>query len=198
MDKKIKTEQNIIKAAKEVFSVYGYKKTSMDDIANSANMGKSTLYYYFKDKESIFDRVVNLESKVLKEDIMNFVDKEDDPKSKLSCYVKKRFQMTDRLFNYYSIIKKEYYSHYDFIEKIREKHLQEEVNIITDILKSGVKENLFVIKNIEITAYTIITTMKGLEHSWSTKGKSFKSDEIIDSLLDLMFNGIGLVTDSKK
>ena len=63
----------------------------MDDIANSANMGKSTLYYYFKDKESIFDRVINLESKDLKEDIMNFVDKEVDPKSKLRCYITKRF-----------------------------------------------------------------------------------------------------------
>lgn len=64
------TKKKIINSAKELFSNYGYKKVSMDEIAIKAKITKKTIYSYFKDKESLLKYIVDLEIK----EIMNTVD----------------------------------------------------------------------------------------------------------------------------
>lgn len=44
----------ILKAAFEVFAAYGFRKTSMDDIARQASMSRPALYQEFKNKTDIF------------------------------------------------------------------------------------------------------------------------------------------------
>lgn len=50
--------ENILKIAQDIFSKYGYKKTTLDDIANAVRKWKSSLYYYFKSKEDLFQAVI--------------------------------------------------------------------------------------------------------------------------------------------
>ncbi len=51
-----KKEKAILDSAREFFFRYGYKKTSMDEIAEDAGIGKGTIYNYFKNKEDLFIR----------------------------------------------------------------------------------------------------------------------------------------------
>ncbi|MFT7034205.1 MAG: TetR/AcrR family transcriptional regulator [Cyclobacteriaceae bacterium] len=44
----------ILAAAQDIFNRLGYSKTSVDDISQAVGMKKSSLYYYFKNKEDIF------------------------------------------------------------------------------------------------------------------------------------------------
>lgn len=44
----------ILAAAKQLFGHYGYRRTSIDDIAQEARIAKGTVYLYFKSKEEIF------------------------------------------------------------------------------------------------------------------------------------------------
>ena len=62
----------ILDAASKIFEKYGYQKTSMDDIAREAMIGKGTIYYYFSSKEDIFIAVLE---KFLKEMIENITEK---------------------------------------------------------------------------------------------------------------------------
>ena len=48
----------ILTSAWNAFSTYGYRKTSMDDIARGAPMSRPALYLHFKNKESIFRALV--------------------------------------------------------------------------------------------------------------------------------------------
>ena len=48
----------IVKAAEHIFCKFGYNKTSMEDIAAEAGIGKATIYYYFKSKEDIFIEIL--------------------------------------------------------------------------------------------------------------------------------------------
>jgi AcrR family transcriptional regulator len=45
----------IIDAALDLFRQYGYRRTSMEDIARAANVAKGTLYIYFKSKDELFE-----------------------------------------------------------------------------------------------------------------------------------------------
>ncbi|MCL1827217.1 MAG: TetR/AcrR family transcriptional regulator [Candidatus Cloacimonetes bacterium] len=57
-------EEIILEAAKKVFVKYGYQKTSMEDIAKEAMIGKGSIYYYFNTKEDIF---INIMENITKE-----------------------------------------------------------------------------------------------------------------------------------
>ena len=48
----------IIEAAAKSFSLYGYKATTMDQVAKLANVGKGTIYTFFKTKEELFDEII--------------------------------------------------------------------------------------------------------------------------------------------
>ncbi|MDE1193362.1 MAG: TetR/AcrR family transcriptional regulator [Arachidicoccus sp.] len=51
-------KNKILNASKEVFRRYGYAKVSMDDLSKAAGMARSSLYYYYKSKKSVFSEVV--------------------------------------------------------------------------------------------------------------------------------------------
>lgn len=54
-------EEQILNAARKLFTKYGYKKVSMDEISKEAKVTKKTVYSYFKDKDSLFEYFVNEE-----------------------------------------------------------------------------------------------------------------------------------------
>ncbi|MEP1385490.1 MAG: TetR/AcrR family transcriptional regulator [Paraglaciecola sp.] len=47
-------KHQILQAATEVFGTYGYKKTSMQDIADALDISRPALYQYYKNKEAVF------------------------------------------------------------------------------------------------------------------------------------------------
>ncbi len=60
-----KVKHSIIEVARETFARYGFRKTTMDEIAVAARKGKSSLYYYFASKEEVFQAVVEQEAGIL-------------------------------------------------------------------------------------------------------------------------------------
>jgi len=51
-------QEAILKAALEVFSENGFAATRLEDIAHRAGVAKGTLYLYFPDKETLFERML--------------------------------------------------------------------------------------------------------------------------------------------
>ncbi len=58
METKESKRDSIASAARELFTQYGYKGVSMDRIALRAGVAKGTLYLYFKDKEELFNALL--------------------------------------------------------------------------------------------------------------------------------------------
>jgi len=51
-------EQRILNVAKELFTQRGFSNVAVRDICKAADVTPPTLYYYFKNKEALFDAVV--------------------------------------------------------------------------------------------------------------------------------------------
>ncbi|MGA7437692.1 MAG: TetR/AcrR family transcriptional regulator [Luteibacter sp.] len=49
---------DILEAAVQVFVRYGFKKTSMDDLARAAGLSRQGLYLHFPNKETLFEAMV--------------------------------------------------------------------------------------------------------------------------------------------
>ena len=54
-------QEQILKAAKELFTKYGFKKVSMDEIASETGVTKKTVYSYFSSKEELLKDVIKEE-----------------------------------------------------------------------------------------------------------------------------------------
>jgi AcrR family transcriptional regulator len=182
--------RKVILTAGQIFSHYGFRKTTMDEIANALKMGKSSIYYYFNSKEEIFEAVVLYEANILRNELTTAIKSVDSPIDKMKKYVFVRMTSFEKLANYYNAIFDKNLDHFDFIEQIREKYDREELAILRLILYHGSRMNVFSIVNSEYTALAIQTTLKGLEVPLFWKKREVNIESRLNAILDVLFNGI--------
>ncbi|MGE4542028.1 MAG: TetR/AcrR family transcriptional regulator [Bacteroidales bacterium] len=180
----------IIQVSAQLFGRFGYKKTTMEDIAQALRMGKSSLYYYFKSKEEVFQAVVEMEASQLKAAVLVAINKESDPQAKLRQYVMVRMQKFKETVNLYEAVRSDYLMHLPFIEKVRVKYDLEEVSIIQGILKDGQQKAVFRIDDIQLGAVAIAIAMKGLEIPLLINDLENNLQLRLDKLLEILFHGI--------
>lgn len=60
------TKEKILVSARNLFTDYGYKKVSMEEIASSSGVTKKTVYSYFDDKESLLMALIEEEILAMK------------------------------------------------------------------------------------------------------------------------------------
>ena len=68
-------KEQIVEAARKLFTKYGYKKVSMDEIAKEAGVTKKTVYAYFKDKDELFKYFIFEEVDVMKKLVKEVEDR---------------------------------------------------------------------------------------------------------------------------
>jgi TetR/AcrR family transcriptional regulator len=86
-------EDIILAAALEVFSAYGYRGSTVDQIAERAQMSKPNLLYYFRRKEDIYRAVLE---KTLADWLMPLrgLDPEGEPLAEIENYVRAKMTMS--------------------------------------------------------------------------------------------------------
>ncbi|WP_426669968.1 TetR/AcrR family transcriptional regulator [Mucilaginibacter sp. McL0603] len=79
-------QQQILAAAKCLFQVHGLAKVTMDDVAKAIDKGRSSLYYYYKSKDEIFDAVVMIEIREMLTAMTCAVDQASGIEQKLRAF----------------------------------------------------------------------------------------------------------------
>jgi len=190
MEKAEEKKSLILQTAGNIFTRFGLLKTTVDEIAKAAHIGKSSIYYYFKSKEDIYQEVVQKESTILEGKITAAIKEAKLPQDKLKAFVHTRMKCMKELANIYSALKEDYLKHYQFIQKLREDYDREEVKIVKNILQEGITKKIFMIADLELTSLTVVTALKGLEYDWAVKTEEEVVEKNIDNLLNILFYGI--------
>jgi len=182
--------KKVIIAAGQIFSRYGFRKTTMDEIARELKMGKSSIYYYFKSKEEIFEAVVLYEANILRNELTTAIKSVDSPVDKMKNYVFVRMKAFEKLSNYYNAIFDKNLDHFEFIENIRARYDREELAMLRLLIWYGSRKKIFKVANSEYTALAIQTTLKGLEVPLFWMKKEVHIENRLNAILDVLFNGI--------
>lgn len=180
----------IIDNAGGFFARYGLFKTTIDEIAQSLRMGKSSLYYHFKNKEDIFRAVLEKEADILHARIRTAISAVASPEEKLKAFAVTRIKCRQELANINSIFHDDHLHPYHFVRAIRKEHDRRELAIIKDILQEGLDTRAFAMKDVELTAQAIITALKGLEYEWSIQQGGEAVEENVDKLHHVLLHGI--------
>ncbi len=183
-------KERIIGIAQKVFAHFGIQKSTMDEIAKKARMGKATLYYYFKSKEEIFAEVIKKESRIIKQKMIEEILIADTPQAQIKAYVHTRMKHLKELSNYYTTLTDEYMEHYSFVEKERAEFTEYEVNTLTSILNSGIEKGVFDLEDVQLTAKMITIALKGLEYPLLVEERNKNIEPKINAMLNILFKGL--------
>ena len=196
MEKEEIVIQDIISGAKKLMQQYGLKKTTMEDIAKAAGKSKSTLYYYFKDKEEIFDRVINLEIDEFFQTVKTAVNKQSDAISMLKAYIVTKVKTLREKINLYTFavendlqgrLNKEF-------TNLRNRYDNEEKKMISSILTKGVETSLFkkeITQEIDVLSELLVSCVRGVEMDIITHNKNKALTDKADLLVEMLIKGIG-------
>lgn len=181
----------IVQVARKIFTRYGFKKTTMEEIASATRKGKSSIYYYFRSKEDIFRAVVEKEAQELKKELDRTLLTDASPIDKLKSYILFRLHHVRTVENFYAALNDEYLSHMDFILDIRRTFDQQELEVVRTILEEGMKDGTFQINSSEIGAIAISTMMRGLELPLLLSDEHKRDrGELLEDLIRVLFYGI--------
>ncbi len=181
----------IVGVSRRIFTRYGFRKATMEEIASTSQMGKSSIYYYFKSKEEIFRAVVEFEARMLKERLSRIIGKNNSPPERLKAYILFRLHHVRTLENFYAALNEETLSHMGFILDIRRNFEIEEQQLVGEILEDGMKQGVFQLSSSKIGAIAISTMMKGLELPLLLD-EAHKTDreELMEDLIRVLLYGI--------
>lgn len=169
---KLIRREDIINAAEKVFFLKGYQQATMDEVAQTAEYSKRTLYFYFQSKEQLLHAIIFRAYKTL--NIM--INRELDNKANLNGLIKLKLlgetfiQFMSCHPNYFETIilynsSKSELSEDDEFKKASDSEGEKSLTYLVDLINEGIKDNS--IRNdihIQKTAFVLYANVIGISN----------------------------------
>lgn len=185
-------EQRILEAAKVLFARYGIKKTSIEEIAQYAGLGKGTIYLYFKSKDEIFASICGTIKANLMQEVEDSLRPLTLPQEKLRMLIYTRLRFFDRLSKEFGLtaespVEKEYNPS---LESAKLEMSKIQIELIYGIIKEGMERGDFHTASPEVTAFSIYYALEALSRPWQCGGRMLDIDEKINATVTLFLDGL--------
>jgi TetR/AcrR family transcriptional regulator len=137
----------ILKAAANEFSEHGIAGARTDSIARAAGVNKALLYYYFKDKETLYGSVLDNAFSGMKQKVFQVLDSDLPPRQKIMAYVGAYFDFVASNQIYPKLMQREMMrareGHSEHIERLVKTYFQPIYKRVGELLQKGIAEGEF-------------------------------------------------------
>ena len=137
----------ILRAAAEEFAEHGIAGARTEAIAREARVNKALLYYYFKDKETLYGAVLDNAFSGLKATVFRVLDSDLPPREKIMTYVGTYFDFIASNQVYPKLMQREMMrareGHSPHLEKLVTNYLQPIYARVGELLRKGIAEGEF-------------------------------------------------------
>ena len=191
MNRKEARIEEICRAALKSFSAYGYRKTTVGDIASELGMTQSNLYFYVKDKKDLYEKAVSFALEQWQQSVREAVEAETDVRRRFLVMCTKAVEYLVENDELRRVLVRDpdifpMFTDSDPYEAINNRSGQ----MIRDILEQGMKKKAFRRLDAEKTSQVILMVYKMLViHTYIRTDKEFVQD-IFGHILDLMTRGL--------
>ena len=153
---------NILNAAQKRFGQYGLCKTTMTEISTDIGVSKAALYYYYPDKESLFEAVILKEQNEFVEEVTKLIKPTSKANVLFSAYIKKRQAYFDQYMNLSKLRYDSLMTPKPLLAKLSENLNSKEREILKSILEVGINNKEY--KKINTLDYAdyLILLLQGL------------------------------------
>jgi len=180
----------LIQKGKELFSTYGLRKTSINELTKAAGIAQGTFYTFFDSKEELYFEILELEQSYSEQFLMDTLAESNSAKETISKIIKGSFD----LFEANPVIRRLYESHdYELIarklppEKLK-NHQKEDTVRVLNIIMSMQQENELINAPPEVIA-GLLRGIIVLYFHQDEIGKEIYP-EVLDLLADIIADGL--------
>jgi len=152
----------ILDAAKREFSTFGFKKVTMDEIARELDMGKASLYYYFRTKDQLFGAVITREHDRFMETVESRVADSASAGEKIKTFVAERTEYFNRLVHLSVLDLRNTSAMKPVFAAMFEAFSRQELKLLRAIIQEGKKNGEFRVPSEEKVAKALLHTLQGL------------------------------------
>lgn len=170
--------QQIIEAATKSFSLFGYKATTMDQVAKLANVGKGTIYTFFENKEELFDDIITDLIENMKQVATESLDSELPFKDNVhqALYRMLEFRLTHQLT--IKLFQEARDIGTPIVQEVMSKIEDEILSFIKEKVRIAIKKKQIQECDPDLTAFILVKLYIALIFDWEKKHKQLNKKEI--------------------
>jgi AcrR family transcriptional regulator len=188
------TRDLILDATDRLMARYGFRKTTVEDVAQEAAVARRTIYTYFASKEEVglapIARVVE----------MTIASLEDIAQSDLAPQEKLRKMLIQRVMGRVRAVQDYHHGLDDLFHVVRPSYMarrraffKRERQLIADVLCQGLGEGVFRFEGGESTAHSLLlATNAFLPYSLSVRelGRPEEIEQRLRAMVDILIRGV--------
>lgn len=187
---KLQKRSNILDAARELFTDFGYHSVSVAQIAQRANVAKGTVYLYFHDKEEMFFCLVE----EFEAEMKRFIEEVEQQSLSLADEV---HTVVYNLFKY----RREHKFLYRVMREAREMHTplslrvteildNEIMGYIEQKLSGAIAEGRVRPCNPKVLSFIIVRIYSALAFEWEEKHEPLDEQQVAESVSRIIREGL--------
>lgn len=190
------TRENILSAALQVFSQYGYSATRLQDIAHAAEVTRGAVYHHFGGKEELYKALITERSTGINQLAEEIVAEGGTPKEILLRFLSRMFSYGEENDEYRALLelalsKVEMTSGLESITQDTIKGRRLLARYFAELLQQGIEIGEFRSNlPVEDTAIALVGYLNGVGLIWVQDPTAFSIRERSEALADVFFKGI--------
>lgn len=181
-------KSEVLKAASIVFAKYGYRGATMDEIALEAGVVKGTLYYNFKNKEEIFNEIIESGIGHLREDIDKVRKLNIDAHKKLKSAIRIQLEFFFDNKEFFKVILSQLWGEEPRQVKIRNA-IKKYIYDVKEILEEAIRHNVLEKRDSLMLAHVYFSSITATALYDLIEEKEERS-QAIDVMLDFTLRGL--------
>jgi AcrR family transcriptional regulator len=191
-------QEQILRAAGQLFQKYGLHKVTMDDVAKAIGKGRSSLYYYYKSKEEVLDAVLNAEMRKMFEEINRAVNAVSGVEEKIRAFCITKLRIANRKRPMFAALEAgmDADERTDYTRTKQALHLRYSEGqriLIKDILTHGIERGE--LRNMgqqeqDMLVFVLVSSIQGLKRELIHGGDSSQLEPAADALSHALVHGM--------
>lgn len=188
----IDRRQEILNAAAQSFALFGYKATTMDQVAKQAHVGKGTIYIFFKNKEELFHEII----KKLMHDMENAARHAIDPEKPFqnnvhqALYKMLEFRMDHQLT--IKLVQEQREIGTPIVQHVMQTLEQSTLLFIKNKVEKAIEQGEIKSCNPDIVAFVLLKIYIALIFDWEKDRDPLTEEEIAEIFQLYIFKGLSL------
>lgn len=181
----------ILIAATKSFTLFGYKATTIEQVAKIANVGKGTIYTFFKNKEELFQEVVFHLIGEMKRETDQLIDVNASFMQNAHTALMKMLQFRERHLLFAKLIDEERALGTPEVQQMLLKIESEIISYVSMRIRNGIAKGEVIDCNPEHVAFLLFKSYLAFIVDWQlTHNEPLNEQEILTLFSETIFRGL--------
>jgi AcrR family transcriptional regulator len=183
-------KERIFAAAIETFSRKGSANTTMQEVAETAGVGKGTLYRYFDNKEDLISSLVKAGIEEMTDQVKKAVAKIKDPAEKLEKIIITQLEFYNQRRDFCRFLTREIWGCQNKFKEHIKALRKNSTALLENVIEEGIELEEFKGVDPETAAVSLNGMVNITALHWFMFQDEFPIEKIKDDIITLYFEGI--------